>query len=484
MDLSFNNIKIYNNLANEHYKKYKEYSKEVINKEIDSDKKYELKKEQNKCAICIIIFSTMAIESFINNYIITNLGKKYFDNLDRLDIKSKLVIGVKLITGYDYPKGRKSYSHLEKLVKLRNNIVHSKSKVIKDAKHNSLENIASEYIKNQLGSFDEEDIDNIIRVYDEIVNDINEIVDNKGCNEGNMSKTKQGKIGKCALCGQVKKLEISHIIPNFVSRRIIKKSPTGFMRSPYSPDQRVQDGTKEYLLCGDCEDRFNKWETIFANKVFHPYKEGKLLNFEYGDWLAKFILSVNWRTLYLDIISYIEQGNISIDYLNTILINERIIREYLLETKSDIGTAEVNMFLFGDIKEASQQIIDSRPHEFFYNSMFDYTNIIKTEYGTSIGVIANLSGILIYTIIKKLPIESSINTQVDLVGGKFVINNQHPTSSILSDTFNYMIESREKEKKISKQEQEKILNNLKKKGKYNESEVHKHKKKDDKLKNK
>lgn len=292
------------------------------------------------------------------------------------------------------------------------------------------------------------------------------------------------KKGICALCRKEKQLELSHIIPNFVSRRIIKKSPTGFMRNPNDPDKRLQDGSKLYLLCGECEDRFSRWETAFANKVFHPYKNNKLNDFEYKDWLSKFIISINWRTLYLDILDWSKSGGIHIDDFNCLIESEQILRQYLLEERSDIGLNESHMFFFGDIKDTDKQIAESNPHVFFCNGMFDYTDIINTEYGTSLGVIANLSGILIYTIIKKLSIEDSVNTQVELREGIFKVNNQQPKSAILSGTLKYMIEEKEKQERISEKEQEKILETLKKKGKYEESEIYINQQKDKNLNDK
>ncbi|WP_321993067.1 hypothetical protein [Clostridium butyricum] len=292
------------------------------------------------------------------------------------------------------------------------------------------------------------------------------------------------KYGICALCKKERKLELSHIIPKFVPRRLKKKSPTGFLRNAFEPDERLQDGTKEYLLCGECEDRFNVWETEFSKKVFHPYKNKKLDDFEYDDWLAKFIISVNWRTLYLDLQGFKKEKNISEENIALLEESEKILREYILEERTDIGDIEVNMFLFDDIKSASPEIAECNPHEFFNHSLFDYTNIQTTDYGTGIGVIANLSGILIYTIIKKVSIENSENTKVSLGSGKFKISNQKTNSPIIGDVFNYMKESREAQKGISDEQMKRIVDSVKKSGKYENSEIALNRKKDNELKDK
>lgn len=292
------------------------------------------------------------------------------------------------------------------------------------------------------------------------------------------------KYGVCALCGQERKLELSHIIPKFVSKRLKKKSPTGYLRNAFEPNERLQDGSKEYLLCGECEDIFNVWETEFSKKVFHPYKNNKLVDFQYSDWLAKFIVSVNWRTLYLDLQGFKKEKNISEENIKILEESEKILREYILGQRKDIGDMEVNMFFFNDIENAPQDIVVDSPHESFYHSLFDYTNVIKTDYGTGIGVIANLSGILIYTVIKKISIENSENTNVSVDCGEFKINNQVTNNPVISDAFAYMKESREAQKNISDIQMKKIIEAIEKSGKYEGSEIYLSRQKDIELKNK
>lgn len=288
-----------------------------------------------------------------------------------------------------------------------------------------------------------------------------------------MSKNKEEqKFGTCALCGKQDMLEKSHIVPKFIFRRIMKNSPSGFMRNQNEPDVRLQDGSKTYLLCGECEDRFSKLETEFANKVFHPYKNAKLKDFEYEEWLIKFIVSVNWRTLYLDLVDYVKNPNIDIDTLESIIENEKILREFLLEKRNDIGNNEVNMLFFNDIKEASDNIKNYNPHSFFLNGAFDYTYTHSFNNEKGISVIANLSGILIYTVIKKLSIECGENTLVNLDGGIFKVNNQMSKYGIVMDAFNMVKEVSEKKVKISQPQKDKIVKSLEKnKDKLEKSEI-------------
>lgn len=105
--------------------------------------------------------------------------------------------------------------------------------------------------------------------------------------------------GQCALCQQEKKLRDSHIIPNFVIRWLKKSGATPFLRTAEEPNTRIQD-YKEPMLCGDCEQIFSDWEGKFAGGIFYPYIRDQKTEFEYRDWLQKFIISVSWRFLEAD----------------------------------------------------------------------------------------------------------------------------------------------------------------------------------------
>jgi hypothetical protein len=103
-------------------------------------------------------------------------------------------------------------------------------------------------------------------------------------------------ISPCRLCGETKELRESHILPGFVYRWMKETSATGYLRFGQQPNLRVQDGIKLHLLCGGCEQRFNQWETQFANRIFHPMTQDAP-RASYGSWLLLFCASVSWRVL-------------------------------------------------------------------------------------------------------------------------------------------------------------------------------------------
>lgn len=99
----------------------------------------------------------------------------------------------------------------------------------------------------------------------------------------------------CKLCQKNQDLRESHIIPKFVAKWLKESSATGYLRQGVEPNLRKQDFPKERLLCGDCENRFSRWENIFAEKIFLPYLNDGKREFEYTDWLLKFSVSLIWR---------------------------------------------------------------------------------------------------------------------------------------------------------------------------------------------
>lgn len=104
--------------------------------------------------------------------------------------------------------------------------------------------------------------------------------------------------GKCGLCDNTKDLQQSHIIPSFAYKWLKKSLVTGYLRFGETPNKRVQDGAKMFLLCIDCEQLFSSWEDTFAKELFIPLHQGESIK-PYGKWLLKFSTSISWRVLTL-----------------------------------------------------------------------------------------------------------------------------------------------------------------------------------------
>lgn len=156
-------------------------------------------------------------------------------------------------------------------------------------------------------------------------------------------------LGKCALCGENSKLRFSHILPKFVFSWY-KRTAVSSLRTEQNPNLRIQDGEKRYLLCEECEERLNKWETPFCNKIFIPLHgpESRNDGLEYENWALKFAVSVSFRVL----LYYKEIGLSHFSSRQKILADQalRIWRSFLLDQNQDIGKFEQHLLPLDVIK--------------------------------------------------------------------------------------------------------------------------------------
>ena len=81
----------------------------------------------------IIVFSAMAIEAFINDYLAVCFSDElYYKNFDKLNIMQKIEIMFSVIWEEDFDKSKSLYNYLHDLLKRRNSFVHSKSNKFTD----------------------------------------------------------------------------------------------------------------------------------------------------------------------------------------------------------------------------------------------------------------------------------------------------------------------------------------------------------------
>lgn len=81
-----------------------------------------------RAELIVIVFSAMAIESYIYDYAARHLGDAFVkDHLERMDPLSKWILIPRLVTGRELPHRTHWQTPLASLIKVRNSIVHYKS---------------------------------------------------------------------------------------------------------------------------------------------------------------------------------------------------------------------------------------------------------------------------------------------------------------------------------------------------------------------
>lgn len=267
--------------------------------------------------------------------------------------------------------------------------------------------------------------------------------------------------GICALCHENKELELSHIIPKFVIR-YLKKTSFGAIRSMENPNKVVQDGEKHYLLCGDCEDLFSIYETKFANRFFYPYMNNAIKDFDYDEDIYYFLTSVSWRSLYLDILDFVEhpeEVGLDIDTLENLIEKEKSMRDYLLRMKSDITSLEHHIFFFDDLVDTQKAYPEMRPHATFHRGITSYTFFNKQL--NSQATITNMMGIILFTLYSKGPDEYWENTEIKNGKGRIAAKNQMIRSFCIDELNAILEEARKSFTSTSEKQKEKIAEKIK-----------------------
>ena len=172
----------------------------------------------------------------------------------------------------------------------------------------------------------------------------------------------------CHLCEQKATLKLSHVIPRFVWKRFKHTSPTGLIRFGLNPNKLEQDGYKIYLLCECCEQRFNRYETTFAEEIFIPLHEEQDSKFRYGPWLEKFAVSISWRVL-----TFLKLKNALSSFpSNLIPAIDRALRtwkDFLLDRRENPGRFEQHMVPLGPIIKNNDMDMPPNMNRYFLRSV-------------------------------------------------------------------------------------------------------------------
>ena len=258
-------------------------------------------------------------------------------------------------------------------------------------------------------------------------------------------------MGKCALCRQNdKELQLSHIVPSFVGRKMLKTSP-GLLRSTNEPNKAINDTEKHFMLCHDCEELFSAKERWFANNIFNPFQDNNKKRFEYNENLTYFIISLSWRSLYLDLEEFSRDKTINRDILLNLYRSEGIMREYLLGKRQNLENIQNHIFFFDKVQSGNNINLDMNPTEAMLRSICSYSVNGDTSF-----TVSNLMGILIVTFYSMETNEKWINTKIEPLSGIIEAQGQKFDSVVGYEIVNWMELAEQAKNSLSEKQKAKI----------------------------
>ncbi len=152
----------------------------------------------------------------------------------------------------------------------------------------------------------------------------------------------------CALCQKKAELRQSHIVPSFFGAYLKETSATGYLRGALTPNLRVQDLSKEALLCDSCEGRLSVWEGKYKEEAFDKVQDDSFRELEYGPWLLLFLVSLSWRVLVTQRADFLAERPQFSDIIEKTLENWRL---FLVGDRSQ-PASEHHLFVFAGVPES------------------------------------------------------------------------------------------------------------------------------------
>jgi hypothetical protein len=217
--------------------------------------------------------------------------------------------------------------------------------------------------------------------------------------------------GTCRLCGTNGELKESHIVPRFVYQWL-RKTGGSYFRNLADPATRKQDGTKQHLLCGACEQRFSQREAYFKQTIFDPYINSSATIFPYDQRLFYFNISLAWRGLIHDF----EHADIKEHrFIVQLRQAENEWRNYLL-TESIPPTYNETHLFFTDISPGNTQPV--RKMNSYFARTVDGTIVSNA---TTCSVYWKFARFVSFTAITPFDQSLWIGTRVQPSGGKLSI---------------------------------------------------------------
>jgi hypothetical protein len=215
---------------------------------------------------------------------------------------------------------------------------------------------------------------------------------------------------------------------------------------------RMPDGPKGQFLCGACEDMFSVWEDRFAREVFHPiHRTGDSdLWLTYGEWLAKFCVSLSWRALAYGMLENRSQLPHGHDPLIEPTLNTW--RDFLLNKRTDIGYHRQHLLILGGPLTLPGKF-DPTELTFYFERGIDYNTVHSSSDAYIITKICRI--LIIGTIFTKKPSDWK-RTHIHLGGGEYSPGDFQVPGCIFTFFQSAVDETIDSRRRISERQSERI----------------------------
>lgn len=217
-----------------------------------------------------------------------------------------------------------------------------------------------------------------------------------------------GQENKCRLCGQVRELMDSHVIPKFVGKYLKETSATGFLRAidQQRNVSRAQDLFATELLCRDCEVLISGFEKYFAETIFYPFQNKTLDSIPIDERIGKFAVSVNLRAMWV----LLELGDpLALEWEDKLLELEEEWGNYILDAPGFVKGKNSHHVIF--VSKSFLTVGLPRDPNLIWNSMRTSAFYVYEKFNKAY-LSANMAGIQIISMVEPAELPVSRGTQV------------------------------------------------------------------------
>ncbi len=237
-------------------------------------------------------------------------------------------------------------------------------------------------------------------------------------------------IANCPLFKRDMPIRCSHIFPKFIFKSLKWSNQSKFILC--EGDKRpMQDGIKGLLLSHEAEQVFSKYEKWFAQNIYKPYQEHKLMhNVNYDFHLYYFLVLQIWRTCLYFIKTEEDCEDNIYDFLNVAMEEWR---EFLLNKTIPINYKK---FFLMPLSSASAIFPRCLESELYLQRIIEF-NIMTSE-DRDVVVYCKLPSFIIWTPLE-MHEKKEYGFNISPTGGNIDISNYFLTNENAIDYIWYKI---------------------------------------------